>query len=1405
MPQASTASLEEVKIPIDLGFGIDTKTDPKLILKTKLTRLENAVINNIGQITKRPGTQSLPNVDTNGLPINSGQALGALDNELLMVGQGNLYSFNEAQGLNFSPKGPLTTVGVNRRIFQSNLANLQSVNAATANGVTVYAYDSAAGNFLSWIVVDESSGTIYQQGPLATIANAQQPQFVTVGGVITMIYCRGAGVFARQFNTLTPWVVPGEVTMTGLTASAARVIGVGTDGISTIFVAVTNNTPGITVGTYNATGLTNIANAALLSGFGPPFISVSYLPVAVAGCNWGLCYPDAAGNLYAAFYSTNLATFQGGIGGWKIISGTAANLVGPSCLRQSPTQSTQIIVYATVYNSQSGSVLSSPCGQSVQHFAIYVTSGARWTPFPWTGVLGAQLASFPWSTGVANTANILVQYQVDPTITWNNPATTQPPLSAQPTHFILDADTGVIVGHGVPAQAMVAGFSLSGPASYPVLPQAASLGSNRFLLGLGASLLLESQGSTFVFGEGVGELILDYGLARAIFLEKLNSNSHVTGGMVHRYDGVSISEHGFLLAPEFLQVQAQTSTQGEVASLIDVQFSPPTVANPIALTTITFPPGAQMSPGDWWALDASGSVLDGLGGNLPAYPTHYFWYSVNGVGTDPAPIPGATSIQVAILSTDTSLLIAQKTAAVVPVAALIARTPTTQNGVAVLEVGISTPVPASGVGLTTIPTVQCGKFRVSETIPAANGGISTTSRAYSIACCPGAFISPGQFFQFNAGQPGGVGGASYVAYVWYSVNGSGTDPQVDPVVTGTGAPSAKVVGIQVAILASDTASAIATKTYNAIRTNATIGPLVYVVPNGVIPASASNGNFVFLSLVTNSSAGQADAVVPEIGAPSVLSTAPILTAGPGSGALGLGGANGLVNQSAYGYFGVYAEVDGKGNIHRRGGGPDDPSSLSVNCPRSPLTDARLNIIFPNLHLTNKTNVILELYRTAADGTTPYKITPSLTPIANNTAALTTTIPDSLQDQRVPGDTVSAELTTNEILYTDGGNLQHDVMAPAAVAHVHRGRVWLGGFADDRQRLQASILEPQGRGVAFSNDTSHTLELTPDGGDFVTFGSLDDKLVIFKQRQIYWTAGDGPDSTGQNGAFLVPEKVMAEVGCDAPKSVVEIPAGLLFSSEKGWFLLDRNLAVTHIEEADGYNNYPVTSGTVDDAAEQVRWTTLNGPTLCFNYARNAWSINDNAGALDSIVYAPQVPGQPPTTSVYYYVTADGKVHQETPGTYTDDGNGYALLLQTAWIKPGDQVEGFARCRKAIWTGLWPALQYSQLTIEYNYNENGGPAATTGLMNLTATGNGGFWGDGASWGADASWGGPALIGNDVVRWRSYPTNPKGTAFRFTLQDIYPFLTTRAVQVANLTLAAGIKRGLAKLGPTTQSIGS
>ena len=74
--------------------------------------------------------------------------------------------------------------------------------------------------------------------------------------------------------------------------------------------------------------------------------------------------------------------------------------------------------------------------------------------------------------------------------------------------------------------------------------------------------------------------------------------------------------------------------------------------------------------------------------------------------------------------------------------------------------------------------------------------------------------------------------------------------------------------------------------------------------------------------------------------------------------------------------------------------------------------------------------------------------------------------------------------------------------------------------------------------------------------------MDDKLIIFKKDAIYYITGTGPDNTGANGTFSDATFITSTVGCANPSSIVLMPNGIMFQSDKGIWLLDRQLGTTY---------------------------------------------------------------------------------------------------------------------------------------------------------------------------------------------------------------------------------------------------
>lgn len=176
-----------------------------------------------------------------------------------------------------------------------------------------------------------------------------------------------------------------------------------------------------------------------------------------------------------------------------------------------------------------------------------------------------------------------------------------------------------------------------------------------------------------------------------------------------------------------------------------------------------------------------------------------------------------------------------------------------------------------------------------------------------------------------------------------------------------------------------------------------------------------------------------------------------------------------------------------------------------------------------------------------------------------------------------------DLTSQPTLYTEGGVLSNSPPPNATIVLAHAGRLWLAGTEDDRVWLSKLIVPEAGPGF------NPSLTLDPfEGGRVRAMGSLDDKLVIFKERSIFVIFGEGPDDRGVGSTLTDPQLVSSDVGCTNPRSVAVTSMGLVFQATDGVpYLLTRQLQVVPIGKAieDDFDGLTVSAAVlVQDTSE-----------------------------------------------------------------------------------------------------------------------------------------------------------------------------------------------------------------------------
>lgn len=385
---------------------------------------------------------------------------------------------------------------------------------------------------------------------------------------------------------------------------------------------------------------------------------------------------------------------------------------------------------------------------------------------------------------------------------------------------------------------------------------------------------------------------------------------------------------------------------------------------------------------------------------------------------------------------------------------------------------------------------------------------------------------------------------------------------------------------------------------------------------------------------------------------------------------------GSMGDGEYQYAAVYAWTDNKGLIHRSA-----PSiGLSVTLSGATATQQQ-DIVVPTLRLTQKENVIIELYRTEAAGTVFYKVTDVASPQNNDKTIDTITINDTTSD---------ADLIDNEILYTTGGILDNIAAPSSSIIESFSDRIFLAGL-EEGNTLQYSKIRFEGAPVEF-NDIL-TIAVNSKGGDITALKAMDEKLIIFKESAIFYLSGDGPNNAGQQDTFIKPELVSSDIGCININSVVLTPSGLMFKSRKGIYLLTRQLQLTYIgANVEEFNDLKVSSAVVIPEENQVRFTTEDGDALVFNYFVSQWATFTNHKALSAVAI----------NFDYYYLRLDGTIYQEDTDSFTDNGTAINMKLRTGWVSFAG-VQGFQRVYKLLLLGEYKSPHKIRVRVAYDFRE------------------------------------------------------------------------------------------------------
>jgi hypothetical protein len=381
-------------------------------------------------------------------------------------------------------------------------------------------------------------------------------------------------------------------------------------------------------------------------------------------------------------------------------------------------------------------------------------------------------------------------------------------------------------------------------------------------------------------------------------------------------------------------------------------------------------------------------------------------------------------------------------------------------------------------------------------------------------------------------------------------------------------------------------------------------------------------------------------------------TALITYIGPPDGA---GHSDGKVKVNA-----LYSWVDANGLEHRSRPGTAINGSYALNIIlHSP----------PTISLTEKENVKINIFRTAANSSTSHLI---------NSASI-----DSLNDKRkffvdIPDDVAPTTLFQNEIIYTDGGELPPDPVPNSHIMTIWDNRVWL---VDDRDGLTIRFSKEREDGLGPEFPFDFAIVVDPKGGRVTALGSLDNALIIFKNDRIFSVTGQGPNVLGTDGNYVV-NQLSIDVGCTNHRAICNIGKfGICFLGNKGIYNIDRGLNTIYIgapveDEIEAHGE--CVSATYDVAESLTRFTFRDGTQFVLDLKAMRWTRHTLGLSGYNIDAATIWNGK--QVLAIHSGSQPSKLVIQTSGSSMDVGSfGIPMEIKTPWIRVAGN-DGMQRVNK-----------------------------------------------------------------------------------------------------------------------------
>lgn len=285
----------------------------------------------------------------------------------------------------------------------------------------------------------------------------------------------------------------------------------------------------------------------------------------------------------------------------------------------------------------------------------------------------------------------------------------------------------------------------------------------------------------------------------------------------------------------------------------------------------------------------------------------------------------------------------------------------------------------------------------------------------------------------------------------------------------------------------------------------------------------------------------------------------------------------------------------------------------------------------------------------------------------------------------------------EIAPYQDGSIQPELMTNSEFVGLYSDRVFTI-TKDDPISLSYSQMKLADNGFEFNENTFIVDVLDKRGiaeDSIKGLIAMDGRLLIFKETSVLYINGFGPSRANTNDDFSMPQLITTDAGCTQPRSIVMMPNGVMFKSDKGIYIINRKLETQYIgAPVERFNSYTITSAILNEGSNEVRFTTLEGKLLVYNYFTNAWSWFNDLPCISACIW----------NNKYTILTTDNKVFVENK-THNKIVEGVTQTeivqkISSPWIKM-DKVQGWEKAYAVRVVGFYKSLHQLKMKVFYDY--------------------------------------------------------------------------------------------------------